>query len=86
MSISLQSLSLKLLQLVEDQLSNDESSSNEELQEHFIQSGLAKDQAQEAIELRSRYLMHVYHEDFTPIRTPGRALRFNPHIRDFEPE
>lgn len=86
MDTSLQSLSLELLGQVEDQLSNNDVSSDEELVEDFIQAGLTEAQAREAIGFRDLYLINVYHQDFTPIRTPGRALRFNPHARDFDPE
>ncbi|WP_066267454.1 hypothetical protein [Hydrogenophaga palleronii] len=86
MDSSLQALSPELLGQVEDQLSNNEVSSDEELAEDFIQAGLTEAQARQAIGYRDRYLINVYHQDFTPMRTPGRVLRFNPHARDFEPE
>lgn len=86
MNTSLLTLTSDLLRQIEDQLSNNEVSSDEELVEDFIQAGLTEAQAREAIGYRDRYLVYMYHEDFTPIRTPGHALRFNPHTREFEPQ
>lgn len=75
-----------LLSFIEDQLSNNEVSSDEELLDHFIANGLTRDQAQQALTYRQRYLINIYHIGFSPIRNPGLVLRFNPHVRDFEPE
>lgn len=75
-----------LLAFVEERLSNDEVSSGEEMLEHFIDSGLTEQQARQALTYRDRYLNNLYLDGFTPICEGAKALRFNPHTRQFEPE
>ncbi|AOY95914.1 hypothetical protein NK553_18795 [Pseudomonas sp. ZM23] len=75
-----------LLKLVEGSLSNDEVSSDEEMLEYFISNGLTEEQARQALAYRDQYLNNIYLEGFTPITSVDKALRFNPHTRQFEPD
>lgn len=78
------SLPDSLLRFIEDQLSNSEVSPDEELLEHFVESGLTEIQARQALSYRDQYLAHIYLDGFTPIRKGSEALRYNPHSRQFE--
>lgn len=81
----LTSLPDSLLRLVEDQLSNNENSPDEELLEHFLESGLTEIEARHALSYRDQYLTYIYLDGFTPIRLGKEALRYNPYTRQFEP-
>ncbi|MEA9585950.1 hypothetical protein VC279_06440 [Xanthomonas sp. WHRI 10064A] len=82
----LAALSPSLLAFVEASLSNDETSSDDEMREHFVRSGLTKEQARQALTYRDQYLDHVYLEGFTPITSADEALHFDPHARRFTPD
>ena len=86
MDLILAALSPSLLALVEGSLSNDEVSSDEEILEYFISSGLTEEQARQALTYRDQYLRNIYLDGFTPITAADKALHFNPHTRQFEPD
>ena len=80
----LSSLSDDLLFFVEDQLSNNDVASDEKLQELFVFNGLTDAQATQALRYRSLYLLNIFLQGHTPIRKSKHAIRFNPHVMQYE--
>lgn len=77
-------LSDDLLFFVEDQLSNSEVASDEELHAAFVSNGLTNAQATQALRYRSLYLLNIFLRGHTPIRKSKHAIRFNPHVMQYE--
>ena len=75
-----------LLTFVEGQLSNVDVSIDEEMRAFFISHGLTEEQARQALTYRDQYLSNIYLDGFTPITAADKALHFNPHTRQFEPD
>lgn len=84
MNPTLSSLSDEMLRFVEDQLSNSDVASDEELHALLITNELTDAQATQALRYRSDYLLNIYLEGHTPIRSGDKALRFDPHHRQFD--
>ncbi|MBP0714248.1 hypothetical protein ABXK61_13095 [Burkholderia sola] len=85
MDLILMVLPPSLLEFVEVQLSNDEVSSDEEMLEYFINSGLTRPQAEQALTYRNLYLNNIYMLRQTPIRVGDQSRSFSPHLRWIEP-
>ena len=80
----LSSLSNDLLLFVEDQLSNNEVASDEALHAVFVSNGLTDAQATQALRYRRLYLLNIFLQGHTPIRKSKHAIRFNPHVMQYE--
>lgn len=76
-------LSEQTLSNVEEELSNNDSATNEELVDFFIEKlGLSLEQAEAAVELRSQYLIQIFHQGQGPLRQTT-ATAFDPSTGTF---